>query len=380
MKKKILFVRPDFHSTFFQRNDLEKQGWEAKIFVGWDYPDKLLYSNENTIGLKKLKNSNILFKILNLSINIFEFLFVIKEYSYFIYYSNPPIFSQLDIFKKLYPSFSFELFLLKSFKKKIIFRPTGCHQEMLRKDWIKVDNGNVCSNCGFFEKCNDRINSINFSLIKKYSDLNIGFGMFDSPYYKTSHFKFKSVDPDIFKPDIEIPEEYLLPPTKNLRVLHSSFIKNSGRGILGKDIKGSRYVHNAIEKLKRNGYSIELLYIDDLPSNVMRFYQVQSDIVVDQLIYGHWGSTAIECWALGKPVIGYLNPKWKEFFLKSFPEHKELPLIEANTENIYEIIKNLLDNKSLIKKIGNRSREFVMKQYNSKINSKILIKKLSELK
>ena len=40
----------------------------------------------------------------------------------------------------------------------------------------------------------------------------------------------------------------------------------------------------------------------------MRYYQVQADIIVEQLIYGWWGSTAIEG-MLGKPVTVILIPK-----------------------------------------------------------------------
>ena len=54
----------------------------------------------------------------------------------------------------------------------------------------------------------------------------------------------------------------------------------------------------------------------------MRFYQAQADIVVDQLIYGHWGSTAVECMALGKPVVCYLDKRWKENFMDNYPEYK----------------------------------------------------------
>ena len=112
------------------------------------------------------------------------------------------------------------------------------------------------------------------------------------------------------------------------------------------------------------------MIIENVPSNEMRFHQVQSDIVIDQLIYGCWGSTAIEAMALGKPVICYLNNDWKNNFLGSFPEYEDLPFIEADRFNIYKILKELILDDNLRKQKGIQSREFVLSHYNPKVNSK----------
>ena len=72
MIKGILFVRPDFHSTFSLVDKLIENGYYAKIFVGWNYPDKLLFSKKNVLGLRLLLNKNFLFKIINVITNIFS--------------------------------------------------------------------------------------------------------------------------------------------------------------------------------------------------------------------------------------------------------------------------------------------------------------------
>ena len=73
----------------------------------------------------------------------------------------------------------------------------------------------------------------------------------------------------------------------------------------------------------------------------MLYYQLQADIVVEQLIYGWWGSTGIETMALGKPVVCYLRSEWKENFLNHFKEYSSLPIVEADTSTIYEVLKKL---------------------------------------
>ena len=108
----------------------------------------------------------------------------------------------------------------------------------------------------------------------------------------------------------------------------------------------------------------------------MRFYQAQADIVVEQLIYGWYGSTFVETSALGKPVICYLRPSWKKFFLKTFPEYDSLPIVEADTKTIYKSLKKLVEDADLRFQIGLDSRRFAEKHFNPEKNTKNLIKVL----
>ena len=66
----------------------------------------------------------------------------------------------------------------------------------------------------------------------------------------------------------------------------------------------------------------------------MKYYQVQADIVVEQLIYGWWGSTGVETMSLGKPVICYLRESQMKEFNNNYPEIKSIPIVKANVFNI----------------------------------------------
>jgi glycosyltransferase involved in cell wall biosynthesis len=175
------------------------------------------------------------------------------------------------------------------------------------------------------------------------------------------------VDLDVYRPDIEVPREFKLPPSQNLRVLHSFY--NKGRLNEGKNIKGSPHLLAAIDRLKFEGYLVEYYYLTDVPLVEMRYYQVQADIVVDQLIYGWWGSTAIEAMALGKPVICYLTPSWKRLFLERFPEYKSLPIVEANIKNIYDVLKRLVVDKEYRNQKGKEARLFAERHFDVKKNA-----------
>ena len=147
----------------------------------------------------------------------------------------------------------------------------------------------------------------------------------------------------------------------------------------GKNIKGSQFISAAVDRLKAEGYPVEFFFVDDKPSNQMRFYQSQADIIVEQLIYGWWGSTFVEAAALGKPVVCYLRPSWKKIFMKSFPEYADLPIVEANVDTIYEVLKDLVTNADFRERAGAEARRFAEKHFDPSRNSQRLIQVLESL-
>lgn len=353
MNKSILFVIPDYHCSFFYRDALKKQGWMADIYVPDGYPEKLLYSQDNII---RIRNIPKIFKPIYHLIILFIWIF---KYKYFFLYGGLRILPILprSLETKIFKSFSLDLFLAKLFKKKLIYLPSGCIDIDLKKEISKIEDGNICNNCGWGDSvCTDEKNIEKFNILNNYFDIFLGFPDIESTQYRQITYEYKSLDLDLWKPFIEIPEKFKLPETRNLRILHSFFKDNRENN--GKNIKGSPFIVEAINRLKREGFEVEYFYINDVESKNMRYYQAQADIVIEQLIYGWWGSTGLECMALGKPVICYLREDAKQNFFKNFPEYNSLPIIEANTSNIYEVLKKVVVDKKYRDDKSNESRKF----------------------
>ena len=383
-KKSILFVQPDYHCSFIYRDQLKKLGWIADIYVPWSYPQSLLYSNKGIIRPPRFNLFDTrAVKYINYFLLFVWWVLHFWRYQYHLYYGRPPKIFLLDkqfgFFKFFGKDFSAELCLSKFFGVKLIFLPTGCHDDETKEEFTKLDNGNVCGNCGAWDKCSDDINLVNFSRIRRYFNMQIGVGQIDSTQFKMSHIKYKSIDLTLWSPSIEIPSQNKLPKSSKIRILHSAYLANSNRNWKNRNIKGSPFVLRAIEKLKSEGFPVEYFYISDKPSREMRYYQVQSDIVVEQLIYGWWGSSFVETAALGKPVVCYLRPSWKKFFLKCFPQYNDLPIVEADTKNIYEVLKTLVIDESYRLQKGNAARRFAEQHFNPISNTRDLIKSLEAL-
>lgn len=383
-KNSILFVRPDYHCSFFYRDEFRKRGWKADIFVPHDYPDNLLYSQEGLLRPPRFSDVYGFFsKFFNHLFLVFWWLSCFWRYEYHFYYGRPPVVNffeeRIGLTKLFGIDFLIEVWLLKLFKVKLLYLPTGCHDEETKQYHLKIDGGNICNNCGFYDRCDDKKNNLNFSRIRRYFDIAVGPGSIESRQYATVFIKYKSIDLSLWKPSIDIPAQHRLTPTSNIRILHSAYLEKSGRAWGGRNIKGSPFVKAAIERLKVEGYPVEYMYITDIPSNQMRFYQVQADIVVEQLIYGSWGSTGVETMALGKPVVCYIRPSWKEFFLRTFTEYKDLPIVEANTQNIYEVLKRLVEDDAYRLEKGMESRRFAEQHFDPVKNTKGLIRLLEAL-
>lgn len=383
-KKSILFVRPDFHCSFFYCNEFRKQGWNADIFVQPGYPEKLLYSSSNVLRFPQFTFSQIFpIRVINFLIFMIFWLKILSKYKYHFYYGSSPVINSFERLNKLDclfgKDFSIEFFLAKLFGIKLLCVPTGCLEDDLKSTWQSFDNGNVCGNCGFHDRCSDDVNKIKFMRLRRYFDFFVGFGFKNSREFKETHFKYKVIDLNLWNPNLKIPLKFRLSKTKNLRILHSNFLKNSGRDYKNRNIKGTPHILAAVERLVHEGYPVEYFNIENVDSKNMRFYQAQADIVVDQLIFGSWGSTCVECLALGKPVVCYLRPSVKDFFLKSFPEYDSLPIVEADTKSIYHTLKKLVTDDEYRNQQKIASREFAESHFDRAQNTQALIEHLQKI-
>lgn len=368
-RKSVLFIRPDYHCSFFYRDALRRLGWKADIYVPWGYPAHLLFSTEDLKRPHRPKSiSNPIGKFLNLLQPTLWYMLHGWRYEFHVYYGRPPEWLNFapGLFSKGTPNLS--LRIAKIWGCKLVFLPSGCHEELSQREFSQLDGGAVCGNCGFWDRCDDPgVNLPHFERVRKFFDMTIGAGSTPTTELPTTHIKWKSINLSLWNPNLLIPEAHRMEKSSNLRILHS--FSSNGRDFEGRNIKGSPFIREAVERLIDEGHPIEFMYLTDIPSNQMRFYQAQADIVVEQLRYGWWGSTGVEAMALGKPVVCYLRLTWKEFFFDNFPEYESLPIIEATVDTIYDSLKLLVENEDLRVRIGGEARTFAERHFDPKVNA-----------
>jgi glycosyltransferase involved in cell wall biosynthesis len=132
-------------------------------------------------------------------------------------------------------------------------------------------------------------------------------------------------------------------------------------------LKGTEYIIDACNDLKKKGYRIKLILLEQVNHQEIRKFYEKADVFVDQLLLGWYGVAAIENMAMGNPVMAYINPELRKKFAL------DLPIIHANKDNIEEVIEKLLKNREKLAKIGVASKEYAESNHHPKANARKLI-------
>lgn len=122
--------------------------------------------------------------------------------------------------------------------------------------------------------------------------------------------------------------------------------------------KGTDYLEKAVQRLQQKGVEVELVLISGLSNSEVLKEMAKLDVLVDQLIGGSFGLTAVEGMAQSIPVVCYLRDDL------DILARQDAPIIEADPGSIEHVLQVLavMDTK-MLQDIGQRSREYVLRHY-----------------
>ena len=128
--------------------------------------------------------------------------------------------------------------------------------------------------------------------------------------------------------------------------------------------KGTRYIVEAVNRLKAEGVEFDFSLVEQLSNADARKVLEEADLVVDQLLVGWYGGLAVECMALGKPVICYLRDDDLRFVNAEM--HDQLPIIRADPDTVYDVLKKYVTaGRAQLAEIGSRGRSYVERWHDS---------------
>ncbi|PHZ84840.1 glycosyltransferase [Paremcibacter congregatus] len=122
-------------------------------------------------------------------------------------------------------------------------------------------------------------------------------------------------------------------------------------------VKGTEEIVAAVKQLKEDGFHFEFRLKRQLTQQEVYNEIQHCDVYIDELKCGSHGVTAVETMASGKPTITYI----REDLVDKFP--KELPIVNANPETIYDVMRGLIMSHSMRHEIGLASRSYVEKYH-----------------
>jgi len=131
--------------------------------------------------------------------------------------------------------------------------------------------------------------------------------------------------------------------------------------------KGSEIIINAIEDLKKRGLKINFkFFIGENHETVLKEI-AKSDLHIDQMKIGWYGTISAEAMALGTPSACFIRPDLEKY-------SKNLPIIRLNKSNITKTIENIILDGDKRKNISQQGIDYVMKTHNASVIAKRLLK------
>jgi len=278
---------------------------------------------------------------------------------------------------------------LKRLGKKIVYSHTACLDGVSQTSFAKWGERPVCNDCPWQHVpgvCSDERNLAWGRLRNSVCDYQVSMGGNRVDYNDDPRVheiqQFYCLDPDVWRPDLPIPEEYRLPDAAGaVRIYHAvgNFDLRTN-SLTQVNVKSTHIYVPLIQRMQASGLPVELVFMKDKPNLVVRYYQAQSDIICDMLTFGFYGANVREGLMLGKPVICYLRPEWLESIRREQPDFvAELPVVSATPDTVEAILTELVMDPEKRLELGRRGREFAVKWYSGKNAAAVFDKIYGEL-
>jgi len=155
-----------------------------------------------------------------------------------------------------------------------------------------------------------------------------------------------------------VPEAEVIPPGIDVAAIEPAFPSaERKRPVIlhapsSRRRKGTEHVLAACE-----GLDADLLLVEGLRHEEAFERYRQADIVVDQLNAGWYGLFAIECMALGKPVVTFLHDEAVARSEEAF--ETRIPIVSATAETLRQRLEPLAEDSAERRRIGEASRAYV---------------------
>lgn len=261
------------------------------------------------------------------------------KYKYFIYVQPASLFPRFNDVK-----------LFRLFGKKTMLIFTGCDVRI--PDVVKKYKWNTCTDCT--KEYQDFVGCRVPEKLEITLEAERLFDLISCPMEAGGNLT-KPFYPGYFPVDLQrFPKEKFANYQYHdpIRILHAP---------TNETYKGSKHIYSAIEKLKEK-HPGKFIFEVVRNQSIDEFYNSvgNSDIVIDQMLLGSFGFVSIEAMAMYKPVITYMRDDiWDKV-------KADCPIINANPDNLFEVLENIIQNPAQLTGISSKSREYVEKFWEEK--------------
>ena len=244
-----------------------------------------------------------------------------------------------------------DLYFLKLFGKKVFMTYQGCdvrQRTMSMAEPVSACRLGDCSH-GWCSARTDAIRRRNISKVCKYADKIFCVNPDLIPLVPNSEFLPYA---PLFPEDTERFSRNKKCNAGTIRILHAP---------TDRAIKGTKYIEPVIESLKKR-HDIELVLLENISQEKLFTEYRKGDILIDQVLVGWYGASAVEAMAFGMPVVAYINPGFLKFIPTTMAD--ELPIVSASPSNLEDKLEQIICNAELRSDLSQRGIQFVKKWHN----------------
>lgn len=345
-RRKVLFLHQNYYHFYYLSKALRARGWDA-VLVSLEpshSPHANFYHGED---LNLYSDDPEEFQR-----NVREFFAHAKKRFRLLHFSGA---GHMSFFPENWgwgADDPWDIVEWKRLGHKVAYTTTGCNDGVAQTSvmqWSSTGEGGiVCDRCPWQlnpEVCNDTKNLGWGRKVQRNCDAFFTEGYPALDYQAGANTVREPttmcLDSSFWRPDLPIPDGFAISREPGELLVYHAVGNYDARTQQGRNIKGTPSLIEAIEQLKVEGIPVRLVFVTGMKSTEVRFIQVQCDVIVDQLNYGRFGSTAQEGMMLGKPTICYINsnePTPDDVLLYM----RQLPLISATEKTVYQVLKELL--------------------------------------
>ena len=136
--------------------------------------------------------------------------------------------------------------------------------------------------------------------------------------------------------------------------------------------KGTEAILKVVDRLKAE-HTFDFKLIHGVEHSKAMQMVAECDIMIDELISGTYGLATCEAMAMGKPVVCYMKPA----VMDRHPDY--CPIVNANQDNIEEVLTELLSDAACRHRIGQNSRAYVEEFHDAHKQARNLIEIYKDL-
>ena len=130
-----------------------------------------------------------------------------------------------------------------------------------------------------------------------------------------------------------------------------------------REIKSTHHLIEAVERLRSEGYPVDLDLIEHRPWTECLERKSRADIFFDQVILGY-GCNALEAWGMGIPVVAGAQDETLDEMERRFGH---LPFYHATEETIYDALLEMVESPELRERYGQIGHDYVRKYHDEPV-------------